>query len=64
MRCVQIIKGAMMEQKIQTIAAIVQTLRGLFEEKDRLVGVKDWDSFIGCLIALENLANELQNNEG
>lgn len=53
-----------MEQKVQTIAAIVQTLRGLFAEKDRLCGVNDWDSFIGCLIALENLANELQNTEG
>ncbi len=52
-----------MEKQVQTITAIVQTLRSLFEGKDNLVGVNDWDSFIGCLIALENLANEIQDNQ-
>ena len=46
--------------QVEIIQSIVQTLRGLFEKKDRLTGVGDWDAFIGCLIALERIATELQ----
>lgn len=42
----------------ETITAVIQTLRGLFAEKDRLVGVEDWDAFIGCLILLEGLTKD------
>lgn len=52
-----------MDQQVQTIATVIKTLRGLFENKDRLVGVNDWDSFIGCLIALESVANEIKKEE-
>lgn len=40
------------------LTAVIQTLRGLFKDKDRLVGIDDWDAFIGCLIVLEQLANK------
>lgn len=46
---------------VQTIAAVIENLRALFKDKDRLVGVDDWDNFIGCLAALEEVGNELVN---
>ena len=49
--------------KAQTVAAVIESLRGLFKTKDKLVGIDDWDTFIGCIIALENLAVELQKPE-
>lgn len=49
-----------MEQTIQMLCVVIQNLRNLFSNKDRLVGVDDWDSFIGCLIALENIGVTLQ----
>lgn len=49
-----------MKDHIQTIAAVIQNLRELFKDKDRLVGVDDWDTFIGILLALQGLANDLQ----
>lgn len=52
----------MNEQK-QTIFAVIQNLRELFKDKDRLVGVDDWDSFIGCLIALQGVAEALPQEE-
>ena len=44
----------------QTLRQIVQNLRALFKSKDRLVGIDDWDNFLGCIIALEGLAADLQ----
>ena len=49
-----------MENTIQTLATVISNLRDLFRDKDRLVGVDDWDNFIGCLCALEKIGNELQ----
>lgn len=49
-----------MENIIQTIAAVNINLRNLFKDKDRLSGVDDWDNFIGCLMALEDVVNALQ----
>lgn len=46
-----------MDERIQTIAAIITSLRGLFKDKDRLIGVDDWDTFIGCLMLLEEVGN-------
>lgn len=44
----------------ETIAKIVLALRGLFKDKDRLVGVDDWDTFIGILMLLEELGESLR----
>lgn len=44
----------------QTIRQVIQNLRTLFKNKDRLVGIDDWDNFLGCIIALEGLAADLQ----
>lgn len=44
----------------QQIIQVIQNLRALFANKDRLVGIGDWDCLIGCLIALENIAAALQ----
>jgi hypothetical protein len=43
----------------QMLSAVIITLRGLFKDKDRLVGVDDWDAFIGCLMQLEVIGNAL-----
>ena len=42
------------------IARIVQNLRSLFKDKDRLIGLDDWDNFLGCIIALEGVVSDLQ----
>ena len=52
-----------MNEQSQTLFAIIQQLRDLFKDKDRLVGVDDWDCFIGCLIALQNVAESLPQEE-
>lgn len=44
----------------QTIRQVIQNLRALFQKKDRLVGIDDWDNFLGCIIALEGLVSDLQ----
>ena len=44
----------------ETIAKIIVALRGLFKDKDRLVGVDDWDTFIGILMLLEELGENLR----
>lgn len=44
----------------QTIRAVIQNLKYLFAEKSSLNGFSDWDTFIGCIVALENVANALQ----
>jgi len=43
----------------QTIEAVIENLKGLFRDKDRLVGVDDWDTFIGCICALEKVKQAL-----
>lgn len=47
----------------QTIKQVVQNLRALFQRKDRLVGIDDWDNFLGCIIALEGIVADLQMAE-
>ena len=49
-----------MGNNAQTITQVMQNLRALFQKKDRLVGIDDWDNFLGCLIALEGIAADLQ----
>lgn len=43
----------------QTIRQVIQNLRALFKSKDRLVGIDDWDNFLGCIIALEGVVADL-----
>lgn len=45
---------------VETISKIIVALRGLFKDKDRLVGVDDWDTFIGILMLLEELGENLR----
>ena len=47
----------------ETISKIIVALRGLFKDKDRLVGVDDWDTFIGILMLLEQLGESLREQE-
>lgn len=49
-----------MNKHAQTIQAVIQNLKSLFSEKASLNGFDDWDNFIGCVVALENVANALQ----
>lgn len=44
---------------IETISAVIENLKALFATKDRLVGIEDWDNFLGCIIALERLVADL-----
>ena len=53
-------KGLKMEDTVQNLSAVIFNLRNLFRDKDRLVGVDDWDNYLGCLCALEKIANSLQ----
>ena len=48
---------------VETISKIIAALRGLFKDKDRLVGVDDWDTFIGILMLLERLGESLREQE-
>ena len=48
---------------IETISKIILALRNLFKDKDRLVGVDDWDTFIGILMLLEQLGESLREQE-
>ena len=47
----------------QAVSQIIVALRGLFKDKDRLVGVDDWDTFIGILMLLEELGENLRAQE-
>lgn len=48
-------------EQANIIAQVIQNLKTLFKDKDRLVGIEDWDNFLGCIIALEGLKTDLQN---
>lgn len=47
----------------KTVSQIIAALRSLFKGKDRLVGVDDWDTFIGILMLLEQLGESLREQE-
>lgn len=49
-----------MIEHANAVKQVIQNLRDLFKTKDRLVGIDDWDNFLGCIIALEGLAADLQ----
>lgn len=46
-----------------TLMAVIQTLCRLFENKAELRGFSDWDRFVGCISALEQIANNLPEEE-
>lgn len=48
---------------IEAVSKIILALRTLFKDKDRLVGVDDWDTFIGILMLLEELGENLRAQE-
>lgn len=48
-----------MIEHANTVKQVVQNLRDLFKTKDRLVGIDDWDNFLGCIIALEGVVADL-----
>lgn len=52
-----------MEDQVKTVLAVIQTLKNLFSEKASLNGFDDWDSLIGCVVALDNVANALRQPE-
>lgn len=52
-----------MNESVQTIVLVIQNLRNLFKDKDRLIGFDDWDNFVGCVKTLEDIAMELQVKE-
>ena len=44
----------------ETLIAVIQQLRNIFLEKSELKGYDDWDSFFGCINAIEKVATALQ----
>ena len=49
-----------MIEHANAVKQVIQNLRDLFKTKDRLVGIDDWDNFLGCIIALEGIVTDLQ----
>jgi len=47
----------------ETLMAVSQTLRGLFANKSELVGFDDWDKMVGCIMAIEQVANSIPEPE-
>lgn len=43
----------------ETLISVIQTLVALFEDKAELRGFNDWDKFVGCIMALEQIANSI-----
>ena len=48
-----------MAEYANTVKQVIQNLRDLFKSKDSLVGIDDWDNFLGCIIALERVVADL-----
>lgn len=47
----------------ETLVAVINTLCGLFDDKAELRGFSDWDKFVGCIIALDRLANSIPDQK-
>lgn len=45
------------------LISVIQTLCGLFEDKAELRGFSDWDKFVGCIIALEQIVNSIPDQK-
>lgn len=46
----------------QTLIAVIQQLRKIFLDKSELKGYDDWDSFFGCINAIEKVATALSED--
>lgn len=46
---------------VETIRAVSENLQTLFDDKGELKGFHDWDALIGCVIALDKAATELES---
>lgn len=46
----------------ETLTAVINTLCGLFADKAELRGFSDWDRFVGCIMALEQIVNGIPDN--
>lgn len=46
-----------------TILLVIQQLKDLFKDKAELKGFDDWDTFIGCIIALEKIADQMEDTD-
>ena len=44
----------------ETITAVIETLKSLFANGGELKGFNDWDALIGCVVALEQVKQDLQ----
>ena len=45
------------------LLAVLAQLRGIFLQKSELKGYDDWDAFFGCINAIEDVANYLDQAE-
>lgn len=45
---------------IQTLNAVAEQLKSLFADSGELKGFADWDSMIGCVVAINQVVAELQ----
>ena len=50
-------------ENAQTLKAVIQQLRNIFLDKHELKGYDDWDSFFGCINAIESVAQDLESAE-
>lgn len=41
------------------LVAVINTLCGLFANKAELRGFSDWDQFVGCIMALQQIVNSI-----
>lgn len=44
---------------VDTIVSVINELKNLFKDKGELRGFDDWDHMIGCIMALQNVCNQL-----
>lgn len=45
----------------EKLFAVISELEALFADKAELRGLNDWDAYIGCLLALKQVANDLNS---
>ena len=45
------------------LIAVINTLCGLFKNKAELRGFNDWDQFVGCIMALQQIANSIPDKK-
>lgn len=52
-----------MEYAIQTLNAVAEQLKNLFADKSELRGFNDWDALIGCVVGINQVIAELQEQQ-